>query len=311
MDAVIEEIRYDSFSGGAKIYAQLIKPSDESEVRAVLQIAHGMAEHSSRYLDFAKYFANHGFAVCINDHYGHGKSVEAGKQYGYLGDKGYPGMVEDMRVLKGILKTRFAHKGYFLLGHSMGSFLSRAFISKYPRGLKACVLVGTGAGLPSVVMKGGIALTEFTIRNKGAKAYEERLKKLTVGSYNKRIKNPRTQSDWLSRDADVVDKYEKDPLCGFMFTSSGYNQLLKLLHDINKKAWFTSVPKELPLLLVSGEEDPVGGYSKGVMKVNDRLVKTGHNTKLIIYPGARHEVLNEINKHEVYEDILNFLNSHI
>lgn len=305
------EINYQAYCGEGNIFARIIEPQDKSQVKAVFQIVHGMSENSSRYIDFAEFMASNGFAVYINDNFGHGNSLNSEKMKGYLGKTGYRGLVEDIKHLKDISQNEYPDKNYYILGHSMGSFLTRAFIEKYPQGIKACILSGTSCGFNPAIMKGGIAFSRIVIKLKGDKCYTKSLQKLTTGSYNKNIKDKISDSDWLTRNKEVVKKYDEDTNCGFMFTSSGYNQLMNLLYDINTSKWFKTLSKDINILLISGTEDPVGDYSNGVKKVYNRLKLTNHNVTMKLYEGARHEVLNEINNKEVYQDIINFLNSNI
>lgn len=306
MELTTKEITYDASSGEGRIFARAFAPKDKSTVKGILQIAHGMAEHSLRYASFAQFLVSKGFVVCINDHAGHGKSVIDEESYGYFGPGGYFNLVKDMDKLRRKIQEDFPNVPYMIMGHSMGSFLTRRYLSEYGEGVKGAVICGTSAGFSSPVMKAGLAYADKIVAKKGPKSHDDRLKNLTTGGYNHSFQPARTENDWLSRDEAQVDLYNQDPLCGFDFTVSGYRELVHLLFDVNKPQWFRSVP-DLPILMVSGDQDPVGNFGKGVKKVYRRLVKTGHHVQLILYPGGRHEILNETNKEQVYHDIGEFL----
>ena len=306
MEFTTKEMSYDASSGEGRIFAREFAPADRKAVRGILQIAHGMAEHSLRYESFAKYLVSKGFAVCANDHAGHGKSVVDEESYGYFGPGGYLNLVKDMDKLRRMIQEDYSQVPYMIMGHSMGSFLVRRYLSDYGEGVSAAVICGTSAGFSPAVMKTGLAYADKIVAKKGPKAHDDRMKKLTVGGYNHSFQPARTEYDWLSRDEAQVDLYNQDPLCGFDFTVSGYRDLVRLLFDVNKPQWFRSVP-DLPILMVSGAQDPVGDFGKGVRKVYRRLLKTGHDVQLILYPGGRHEILNETNRDQVYKDIAGFL----
>lgn len=306
MEIITKEITYDASSGEGRIFARAFAPAQKENVRGILQIAHGMAEHSLRYAEFASYLARQGFVVGINDHAGHGKSVSDKESYGYFGPGGYMNLVKDMHKLRQFLQEDFPQAPYMIMGHSMGSFLTRRYLIQYGKGISAAVICGTSAGLPAPAMRAGLAFANRITAKKGPKGHDVRLKNLTIGGYNRAFRPARTEYDWLSRDETQVDLYQNDPLCGFDFTVSGYRELVRMLYDVNRPGWFRAVP-HIPLLLISGDRDPVGDFGKGVKKVHRNLVKTGHDVKLLLYPEARHELLNEINKLEVCEDIFSFL----
>lgn len=306
MEFTTKEMTYDASSGEGRIFAVAFAPAEKSAVRGILQIAHGMSEHCRRYESFAKYLVSKGFLVCINDHAGHGKSALDEVSYGYFGSGGYLNLVKDMDKLRRIIQEDFPGVPYMMMGHSMGSFLARRYLSTYGEGVKGAVICGTSAGFSPPVMKAGLAYADKIVAKKGPKGHDDRLKNLTTGGYNHAFQPARTPNDWLSRDEAQVDLYNQDPLCGFDFTVSGYRDLVHLLFDVNQPQWFRSVP-DIPILMVSGDQDPVGDFGKGVRKVYRRLVKTGHDVQLILYPGGRHEILNETNRDQVYQDIAAFL----
>jgi alpha-beta hydrolase superfamily lysophospholipase len=276
--------------------------------RALLQIAHGMAEHPARYDDFARYLTKHGISVYMNEHAGHG---EAASTLGYFpGKDGIYHVVDDMKSLTDEMHAEHPQLPLFLLGHSMGSFLARIYITKYADGLAGCILSGTAGPLPL----GGFALNVAKLqrRLKGPTSEAKFLDNLTGNMYLKRIDNPINKRAWLSTVDELCIEYDEDPYCGFIFTAKGYEDLFTIMQEINEKSWAPKVPTDLPLYLFAGGGDPVGDYGKGVIEVYRRLKDAGAtDVTAKLYPGGRHEMLNEVNKQEVYEDTLAWLESHM
>jgi alpha-beta hydrolase superfamily lysophospholipase len=304
MDVIREEYRFDSATGVCRIFARSIAPADKTKVRGVLQVVHGMAEHGERYQVMAYYMAYHGYAVFIHDHAGHGRSVENDTLLGYFGEKdGWKALIEDVRILAEKAMEKYPNRPMFLLGHSMGSFVARAYAAQYGDELTGAIFCGTSGANPGAAA--GIAVAGIVEKFKGELYRSPFIDHIAFGSYNKRYENPRTPFDWLSRDESEVDLYIKDPYCGFLFTAAGYKDMFTLLQSVSGKAWYRSVPKKLPILLISGSMDPVGGYGKGVRQVYADLMKTGHeNVKIRVYDGARHELFNETNAKDVLHDLL-------
>lgn len=306
MDILTRELSFDSSNGSDRIFVRIVEPADKFNVKAVLQISHGMAEHSLSYLNFARHMAALGFAVAINDHLGHGKSVSTGGAFGYFGDGGCQNLVNDMHKLYEIMQEAYSGVPYLLMGHSLGSFLARAYTAQFGTELAGVIYTGTNAGPGAAMLKAQMIFADSVVKKRGAQAHDPVFNKLSIGKYNKAFLPNRTASDWLSRDEAEVDLYVNDPLCGFDLTVSGYRDILYLQAQINCADWYKKVP-DIPILLMSGERDPVGDFGKGVKKVAKKLTKTGHNVHLILYPQARHVVLCETNKDEAYGDIYNFI----
>lgn len=302
-----KEFYYPSADGVTKIHATKWMP-DEAP-RAVLQIIHGMTEFVDRYDDFAKFMCEHGFVVVGEDHLGHGLSVQDKMHYGYFGEKGNEWMIQDIHQLRLATQKEYDGLPYLMLGHSMGSFLVRQYIvtheAHYAVGLTGVIVMGTG-WQPAIALKLGKLLAKSLGTDQLCKT-SKTLEAMAFGAYLKRIKNPKTNQDWLTRDEAIVDKYRKDDLCMFHFTANGFYHMfsgMEKAHDIKA---MKKLPTGLPILFTSGGEDPVGSYGEGVRKA---YVAYSENTdcdvNIEIYPEDRHEILNELNKQEVYEDLLGF-----
>ena len=276
--------------------------------QAIVQIAHGMSEHVERYNAFAEYLTSYGFVVYMNEHAGHG---EAADTLGYFAEKdGMEYVIADMKSLHDEAVKDYPGLPVFLLGHSMGSFLARKYITKYGKELAGCILSGTSGSNPALGV--GLMLSSIQKKIKGDKSIGKFLTFMAFGSYLKKIDSPVNANAWISRDDEVCKEYQNDEYCGFKFTASGFYDLFTLLKEINEKDWPEKVPKELPIYLFSGSEDPVGSYGKGVEEVFENLKKTGHGDVIMkLYEGGRHEMLNELNKEEVYEDTLKWLQEHL
>ena len=301
MKPVIKEYSFPSKSGVANVYARCWMP--EEGVKAIFQIAHGMAEHGNRYEDFASYLVGKGFAVVVNDHVGHGKSINSDDDLGYFGESGgWDSFVEDERTLTEIVKKDFPDVPVVFFGHSMGSFIAREYILRYgtDERIKAAIFCGTSGKNPA----SGIAihLAGAIAKIKGSKHRSEFINKMAFGPYNKKCEG-RTPFDWLSTDTNQVDKYVADKYCGFLFTAAGYKDLFTVLTKVSGKDWYTGMP-DLPVLLTAGTDDPVGNYGKGVKQVHNDLVQAGKKDVTVkLYAGMRHEILNEKENLMVYEDI--------
>jgi alpha-beta hydrolase superfamily lysophospholipase len=305
------EFNYPSINPGSIVYAYRIEPED-GPVRGVLQIAHGMAEHSHRYLDFARFLASHGFVVVANDHLGHGHTKACAEDCGYFGPfQGINLLVADMHELAVRTREEFPDVPYFILGHSMGSFLLREYISIYGAELAGAIIMGTGNPAPATLSM-GLGLARLIDTVKGDRYRSPTIANLVDGAFNREIEQPRTAFDWISTVDSVVDAYEADEDTGFKFTMNGYEHMfMNMIYVASPKA-FSRTPKELPILLISGAQDPVGGYGKQVDEVSGKYKKAGMKDMTeIMYPDDRHEVLNEANHKKVYGDILNWLDRYV
>ena len=310
MAYIKKEFTFPSVSGLADIHAAAYLP-DNGEVKAVLQAAHGMAEHLERYEKFAAALCDLGIAFYINDHLGHGQSVTAPSELGYFGEAdGWKNFVEDCHKLSLIAKEENPGKPLIFFGHSMGSFVARAYTLKYANEVNAAIYCGTAGPNPAAGV--GQTLAKVIAKVKGDHHRSKLIDKIAFGAYNSKFEK-RTAFDWLTRDNDEVDKYIADDLCGFLFTANGYRDLMALLAFVSSKEWFEGLDKKLPVLVIAGEMDPVGDYSKGINTVCEKLYKAGKdNVTKILYPGARHEILNEKACFDaVVKDVANFVYKNI
>lgn len=278
---------------------------------AVLQIAHGMSEHFGRYEEFAGFLAERGIIVCGNDHLGHGGSVSSAENLGYFGNKkGWEYLVDDMHLLTMRIKKEFGAIPYFLLGHSLGSLLARAYLSKYGDELSGCIIMGTSDKNSKTVL--GKPLMKAICRLKGEKYRSRLLYSIAFGNYNKRYKKGCSRLAWMSQDSQVLAQFKADPMCNFILTVAGFMDLTDVLLFVSRPEWAHEVPKEVPLYLVSGDMDPVGDYGKGVQQVYKALLEAKvKELSMKLYPDDRHEILNEPHKETVYRDILCWLEKYM
>ena len=291
---------YDS-CGAGKIHACCWMP--EGQPKAVVQIVHGIAEFVERYDDFANYLNTLGYIVVAEDHMGHGKSITDGSIQGYFHGGWFCGVEDTYRLVYDTMK-KYPGLPYILFGHSMGSFMARTILAKYPHsGISGCVICGTG-WQPTGALPLLIKVVEGICKKTGETNPSKGLHKMIFGGYNNRIKNPRTANDWLTRDESIVDAYNADPLCGFIPACGLLRDMMKGIHYVQKRQNLQQMKKNLPVLFIAGQEDPVGPYGKGVARAAKEFEKTGmEHVSLKLYPQCRHEILNELNKQEVYEDI--------
>lgn len=280
--------------------------------RGIVQIVHGMAEHIDRYDDFARFLAGQGYVVCAHDHIGHGKSVSSPEQYGCLPVQGGKDiLIEDVHELRKTVAARYARQiPYILFGHSMGSFVVRAYLARYAEGLAAAIICGTGQQ-PLMLSKGGNFLARRIAASQGEDFKSPLLHRRGAGAYSRQIVDARTEFDWISTDPAVVDAYAADERCGFVFSAGGYATLTDLTDEIATHACAAKVPHDLPVLFVSGADDPVGRCGKGVRAAADQLRRAGVvNVDVVLYEGMRHEILNEPEHERVYAEIVQWIGEH-
>ena len=293
---------YYPSEGAGKI--RYLRWTPEMPPKAVVQIVHGIAEHVERYEDFAAFLNGHGILVVAEDHMGHGKSDEV---RGYF-HGGWFTAVEDTYTLTKMMREEYPEAPLFLFGHSMGSFMTRTILCKHPKAdIAGAIICGTG-WMPTAVLKMGAYAADLVCRKNGEKTPSPKLQAMMFGSYNRRVEHPRTDSDWLSRDTKVVDAYVADPLCGFTASCGLYRDMLRGMLYIQTEQKLRKMNKALPVYFISGGDDPVGGYGKGVRQAAEEFRKVGMTVvSEKIYPLCRHEILNELNKQEVYGDVAKWL----
>lgn len=300
-----EEIYYDSRDGVSKIHA--IRWIPDKEPVAVLQIIHGMAEHVERYEDFALFLVEKGFVVVANDHLGHGKSMTDGHSGYFCAQDPATVVVKDVHRLKKLTQDKYPKLPYYILGHSMGSFILRNYLFMYGKGIDKAIITGTGMQPKGMV--GGLRLMAGLAELFGSKYKPCKfINDIGFGAYQKKIENPRTEYDWLSKDEATVDKYIADPGCGFIFTPNGFRTLAELIWRLYKKENLSKMPVTLRVLIASGSDDPVGDYGAGPKKVYDSFIEEGmQHVDFKLYENDRHELLNETDHMTVYEDFYNWL----
>ena len=279
----------------------------EGEPRAVLQIIHGIAEYVERYDDFANYLNSLGYLVVAEDHMGHGKSIGTEGTQGYF-NGGWMAAMEDSYRLLTETRQKYPQLPYVLFGHSMGSFLARTLLEVHPdSGIAAAVICGTG-WQPALLLRSGLLMCKLICKKDGEKNPSPTLQNLVFGSYNQRVEHPRTPFDWLNRDKRAVDAYMADPLCGFVASGGLLRDMLGGIAFIQKKENLEKMNRELPVFFIAGGDDLVGNYGKGVSQAAEAFEKAGmKHVSVRVYPLCRHEILNEINKQEIYEDIARWL----
>ena len=303
MAIIRKDAYFLSSTGINKIHCRIWQ-DDEKEPKAVFQIAHGVSEYIERYDEFACFLAENGYIVCGNDHLGHGKSVDSFDDLGFTAEEdGDLRMIDDMHILYTIMHKRYPALPYYLFGHSMGSFCARVYATSFWNELSGLILCGTGE-LPSVavVMEEPIKLL---CKKLGTRA------SVPAGLLDKMqtfmIRDAKTSKDWLSRNEENVQNYINDPLCGADFKISLVRDLISIANSACTDEWASLIPPTLPILLVSGAKDPVGMNGKGVINVCDNLEDAGHTPTCYLYPGDRHEILNECDREKIFADILAWL----
>lgn len=275
---------------GQRLFAMLWLP--DGEVRGVLQIAHGMTEHIGRYTVLAQALTRHGFVVAGFDLRGHGRNP-GNPEIASFGEDGWEGSLQDMRLFFGLLSERFPGLPHFLLGFSLGSFLLREYLGRYPEGVAGAAILGTGYQ-PGAVLSVMMAIVKNQIKKAGFDGTTDLVKQLSFGNYNQKFKPNRTTADWLCADCTQLDTYLADPLCRKTISAGLFWQLLGSMKRTGSRDAYRGWNKDAPILLISGRDDPVGDSGKGVVAVKKRMEKVGiRRVTLELLPNARHDLLHE------------------
>lgn len=300
-----KEFYFPSKDGVTQIHA--VEWIPEGEVLAVLQIAHGMVEHIERYHDFAANLAGQGIYVIGHSHLGHGKSMIGNEKMGYFAaPNGNACVIGDIHKLREITQKKYPGVPYFMLGHSMGSFLLRQYLGIHSEGLSGAIVMGTG-DQPDIAVNGGKVVCKLMAAVKGWEYRSDFVNSLVIGGFEKKMGKA-----WLSRNEENVKAYSSDPLSGFVFTLNAFYHMFDGMAKMNAQEKAGDVPKELPIFFVAGSEDPVGNNGKGVEAVYCRYREKGaKNVKLKLYKDDRHEILNELDKDVVYKDILDWIKDNL
>jgi len=299
------EFTYPSSDGIHAIHAMEWRP--EGEVRAVIQIVHGLSEHMGRYGPVARFLCEHGFLVCGEDHLGHGRTASP-EEWGFFAPRnGWDHVLRDVTRLRELQGEKYPGVPYVLLGHSMGSFLVRDCLIRSPGTVDGAVLSGTGQEAAPLVLLGG-ALAGLLAKTRGPRYVSPLITALSLGAYNKKFRPNRTRADWISRDEGEVDAYLRDPLCRFVPTVSMFRDMMGALRFIARREELARMDRETPVYFFSGDRDPVGAMGKGVEKVAGMFRRAGcRDLTVKLYPGGRHEMLRELNREEVMADLLAWL----
>lgn len=305
----INTFRFPSSDGVHQCYAREWLP--QGEPRAVVQIVHGVAEHIGRYDHVARFLTGHGFLVCGEDHLGHGQTAGEGEYGWFAKHDGWTLVTADVRRLRQIQGEKYPGVPYFILGHSMGSFLTRTFLCRYPGEVDGAILSGTGQE-PAPLVALGKGVAGLLCRLKGSNSVSPLVDQLSLGAYNKKFKPNRTGADWISRDEKAVDAYLADPLCTFKPTVGMFRDMMGGLQYISSSRALAQMDRDTPVYLMSGDQDPVGSMGAGVRKVYGFFQRQGvKDLSMKLYPGGRHEMFNELNRQEVLEDLLAWLERHM
>ncbi len=282
------------------------------DYKGILQISHGMVEYIERYEDFAKYMNRQGYLVVGHDHLGHGESVRTPEDWGFFTTEknGSNVLVEDMHRLRAMTQEQYPDLPYFMLGHSMGSFLLRKYLCIHNDRLRGAIIMGTGYQ-PDILLKFGKGMCGFLAKFRGWRYRSKLMQKLVLGGNDNKFRGENLTNSWLTKDVEIVKAYSRSPKCTFRFTLNGFYNLLDTIYYDNQPENLARMPKKLPLFFVSGQDDPVGGFGKGVVRVYNTYEALGLlDITWKLYETDRHEILNELDRQQVYEDIYHWIEVH-
>ncbi|MBQ9267522.1 MAG: alpha/beta fold hydrolase [Clostridia bacterium] len=307
MDYETCEVVFDSSNRLNQVHGRILIPEDREHLKGSVQFSHGMCEYFDKYQEFYEFMLSNGYVVCGHDHIGHGDSVISEEERGFFASKdGYKYLVEDVYQMTKIVKKKFPYLQCFLLGHSMGSFIARCYAAKYGDRIDGLLLCGTMG--PQWAADGGIQMADRIIRKKGPLYRSKKLDRLSFEFANANFEPIKTRYDWTCSNEEAILRHMKDKKSDFIFTASGFKDLFYLVKLCNDEKFIKNTPKNLPILLFSGDMDPVGENGIGVKRVAELYKKIGvKEVEVKLYQDKRHEMLNEVNREEVYRDILNWL----
>lgn len=302
-----KDFRVPSNDGKTQLFCAKWIP--DVEPKATLQISHGMVEHILRYSDFAEFLASNGYAVYGHDHLGHGQTSPDDLGFFAL-EHGDSLVIDDVHAVGMKIKEEYPDIPHYLLGHSMGSFIARRYITRYPQDVHGALFLGTG-NQPLSSVKMGIHLANMISKTKGPRSRSDLLNKMVLTNNDQMFEEPLVVNRWMTRDLDKINEFNEDPLCKFAFTTTGFRDLFTLIRDLETKINFNRIPKDLPVIFMSGTADPIGGFGVDVVAAVDVFREYNPGVELKLYEEARHELINEINRDEVYHDILAWLDAHL
>ena len=300
------EFYYTSRDSVTKIHA--IEWLPDRDIKGVLQICHGMVEYIDRYDEFAEFMSEHGYYVVGHDHLGHGKSIQTEADLGYFDErKGNQYVIGDIYQLQEMTRKKYPDVPYFMLGHSMGSFLLRQYLTMYAEGLAGVVIMGTGhQGM--LTLCAGRMICRIIAAFKGWKYRSTFVDNLSFGGFNKKFEPGETSKEWITSDKKKRDEYVRDPLCSYTFTLGAYYQMFAGMKVLVRKGSMKRIQKTLPVLFTAGSDDPVGAFGKNVTRVYEKYRDAGiKDVSIHLYEGDRHEILNEVDRQNVYRDILTWI----
>lgn len=277
----------------------------EGEIKGYFHIVHGMTEHIARYDSFMIELAENGYIAFAYDHLGHGHTAKDDSELGFIAERdGDDLLARDVKVFADAVRAEYGEHPYYLMGHSMGSFVVRMSTQKYITPDKL-IIMGTSG--PNPIAGAGLILCKILRSVKGPRHISSFIENMAFGSYNDHFKDENDSKSWLTKDVEVRKKYISDKYCTFKFTISAMHDLISLNTGCNTDEWFKSVANKMPILLVSGEDDPVGDYGKGIRICEEKLKANGANVTIKLYPNNRHEILNDTAREETIKDIFEFI----
>lgn len=303
----VKKLTLNSKSDNLPISVMISIPDKGVEIKGVVQIVHGMCEYKERYIPFMRFLNDNGYVTIIHDHRGHGASVLSSEDLGYFYDGGYEGMIDDVKMVGDYIRKEYDGKPFFLFGHSMGSMVVRSYTKRYDKDLKGLIVCGSPSYNSS--SKLGVKMAKREMRKNGEKSRPEWIQRMSFSSFNKRFKDEGSPNAWVCSDKEVVKAYDNDSLCNYQFTANGFYNLFSLMQDAYSDSEWIMENAELPIMFISGEDDPCMTNRRGFEKAYKHMGKVGYtNVQSKLYPGMRHEILNETDKAIVWNDVLKFLN---